>query len=367
MSDLNLLDTDIEADLRSSVRSLLHGRCDPLDIVGLYDGGPGPVGLAEALGTDMGLAALLVPEEFGGAGASAREAAVVLEETGRAVAPVPFLTSSVIATTVLVRARSSLLTELAQGRLSAAVALPFSTGPTEAPSGVSVEHGRLRGRIQSVAGAAAADLLLVPVAVNDGIDIYAVRAHEATVTPVVSLDMSRPVADITLENTHGDLVVSGAAGANALRTALLTGAALLASEQAGIAQWCLDTTLVHLKERRQFGRIIGGFQAVKHRMADLFVEVESAVAIARYAAAATAAGDDVEVATAMAQAFCSDVAVRAAEEALQLHAGIGMTWEHPIHLYLKRAKADQIALGSPGHHRAVLAGLIDLPAAGSPS
>ena len=155
-------------------------------------------------------------------------------------------------------------------------------------------------------------------------------------------------------------------GAAALRRAIGAGAALMASEQVGVAQWCLTTTVAYLKERRQFGRPVGGFQALKHRLADLFVAVESAAAAARYAAATLAVQDpDHEVATALAQAYCGEVAVRAAEEAVQLHAGIGMTWEHPAHLYLKRAKADQIAFGTSGAHRLRLAGLVDLPAAGT--
>ena len=121
----------------------------------------------------------------------------------------------------------------------------------------------------------------------------------------------------------------------------------------------------YLGERHQFGRVVGSFQAIKHRLADLWLEVVSARAAARNAADALASGaDDAAIAVAVAQAYCAPVAVHAAEEAVQLHAGIGMTWEHPAHLYLKRAKADEIALGTPGRHRAALAALVDLPAAG---
>lgn len=364
MSTLDLLYTDVEEDLRASVRSLLAARCTTDDVAALYDGGPGPKGLGEALASELGLSALLVPEELGGAGASAREAAVVLEEIGRAVAPTPFLTSSVIATTLLVEAGSELAQALAEGTRTAALVVPFSAAPDDAPADVTASGGRLTGQVRSVAGALEADLLLVPVTTDTGVDVYAVEATSARVHPVTSLDMSRPVADISLDDAPGELVAGGADGRRALQMAQLTGAALLASEQAGVAQWCLETTVAYLKQRRQFGRVVGGFQAVKHRLADLFVEVESAVAAARYAAAAVAAGDtDAEVATAVAQAYCSDVAVHAAEEALQLHGGIGMTWEHPVHLYLKRAKADQLALGTAGHHRLVLAGLVDLESA----
>jgi alkylation response protein AidB-like acyl-CoA dehydrogenase len=119
----------------------------------------------------------------------------------------------------------------------------------------------------------------------------------------------------------------------------------------------------YLQQRRQFGRVVGGFQALKHRLADLYALVEQARAAARYAAATAAAGNaDAEVAASVAQAYCSDVAVRAAEECVQLHGGIAMTWEHPAHLFLKRAKADQIAFGGPAAHRARLAEPVDLPA-----
>jgi alkylation response protein AidB-like acyl-CoA dehydrogenase len=145
-------------------------------------------------------------------------------------------------------------------------------------------------------------------------------------------------------------------------TALTTGAALLASEQVGLAQWCLDTTVGYLKNRYQFGRQVGSFQALKHRLADLWTRVAQARAVARYAAASIGT-DDAAVAAALAQAYCAETAVLAAEECVQLHGGIGFTWEHPAHLYLKRAKSSAIALGTPDRHRAVLANLVNLPPA----
>ena len=173
------------------------------------------------------------------------------------------------------------------------------------------------------------------------------------------------------DETAGECRFSGAAssrvddGAGArprCATALETGAALLASEQLGIAQWCFETTLAYAKQRKQFGRAIGSYQAIKHRLADLWIEVNSAAAAARYAAD-TCARDEAtrRIAAAVAQAYCSGVAVHAAEECVQLHGGIGMTWEYPAHLYLKRAKSDQLAFGTAYRHRARLAELVDLP------
>ncbi|MFB7715389.1 acyl-CoA dehydrogenase family protein [Streptomyces sp. NPDC056105] len=362
MSDLNLLPIDVEDDLRSTVRDLLADRCDPVTVTAMYDGDRSVVpGLWKALAADLGLAGLLVPEDRGGAGASAVEAAAVLEELGCAAAPVPFLTSAVVATTLLLDTDSDLLASLAAGERTAALVVPLSVAPHGALPAVRADaDGRLTGTVTSVAGAVEADVLLVPTSTGDGIAVYAVATADARLASVVSLDMTRQLADVTLDGVLGKLLLAD--GEPAVRRALAAGAALLASEQVGVAQWCLQTTVDYLKERRQFGRVVGGFQALKHRLADLFADVESAGAAARYAAVTLAAGDpDAEIAATVAQAFCSDLAVKAAEEAIQLHAGIGMTWEHPLHLYLKRAKADQIAFGTGGDHRARLAHLVELP------
>lgn len=403
MTEHDLIYSDVEDSLRSSVRDLLASRCPADSVIAMYDGDRSVVDpLWRSLAQDLGLAGLLVPESVGGAGASAREAAVVLEELGRSVAPVPFLTSSVIATAVLgavpvhmngndsPRSDSDavpthvdendrqvageaqsvpaarLLAELAAVERTAALAVPFSASPMSFRPAASSRSTGLSGRITSVASALESDVLLVPVSASGGgVEVHLVETSEVTVSPAVSLDMSRQVADLSFEDVSSLVVVPARLGEAAVRTALQLGAALLASEQLGIAQWCLDTTVAYLKERRQFGRVVGGFQSLKHRLADLYTLVEQARAAARYAAATAAAGDpDQEVAASVAQAYCSDVAVRAAEECVQLHGGIGMTWEHPAHLYLKRAKADQIALGTPGEHRARLAEIVGLPAAG---
>ncbi|GGR63427.1 alkylation response protein AidB-like acyl-CoA dehydrogenase [Nocardioides luteus] len=358
--DVNLLDSELDADLRATVRSYLAGRCDPAEVVKAYDGDSSlTADLWKGLSADLGLAGLLIPESHGGAGASARETAVVLEELGRAVAPVPFLTSAVVATSVLLaaptEAGSTLLGGLAAGERTAALALPLP-----ATSASPLQPGETE--IRSVAGAVEADTLLVPVATAAGVEVRAVPAAQAEITPVSSLDMTRRLADVRLDPAAGEVVVAAEDGEKAVRAGLLAGAALMASEQVGVAQWCLTTTLEYLKVRRQFGRIVGGYQALKHRLADLYTSVEGAGAAARYAAGALALGDpeESEIATRVAAAYCGDLAVTAAEEAVQLHGGIGMTWEHPAHLYLKRAKADQIAYGLPGLHRDRLGALVNI-------
>jgi alkylation response protein AidB-like acyl-CoA dehydrogenase len=363
MTDLNLLDTDIEQDLRVSLRDMLADQCSPSLVVAAYDGDRGLVApLWKAVAVDLGLAGLLVAEEQGGAGASAREVAVVMEELGRAAAPVPYLTSAVVATAVLTGGDSDLLGGLAAGQVTAALAVPIATPPWRSVPTVLADGGCLTGEVRGVAGALDADVLLVPVDGPDGVRVHAVRSEQATIVPVVSLDMTRQLVDVALDGVRGEVVVEDAGGR--IAAALALGAAMLSSEQVGVARQCQEMTVAYLKQRRQFGRVVGGFQALKHRLTDLALGAESALAAARYAAATWAAmDDDREVATCVAQAFCGDFAVRAAEEAIQLHGGIGMSWEHPAHLYLKRAKADQIALGTSGFHRARLARLVDLPGA----
>jgi alkylation response protein AidB-like acyl-CoA dehydrogenase len=189
-----------------------------------------------------------------------------------------------------------------------------------------------------------------------------VADQRVSTSPAVSLDLTRPIADISLDNVPSTLLAGRARAESAVDGALWTAAGLLASEQVGIAEWCLSTTVAYLKERHQFGRPVGSFQALKHRLADLWQELALARAAARHAAdTAGEGGDESRLAASLANSLCSDVAVHAAEECVQLHGGIGMTWEHPAHLYLKRAKADQIALGTPGRHRQLLAPLANLP------
>lgn len=365
----DLLYSETEEDLRSAVRSLLADRADaPTVLARAESDTPYDPRLWQALAAGIGAAGLLVPEKLGGQGASHREAAVVLEEIGRSVAPTPYLTSAVVATATLLALgtedgpAAELLTGLASGRRVAALAVPFATPPAGATGAtVAAADGVLDGTVTAVADAATADVLLVPTPQG----LYAVEAAADTVTvdPLVPLDLTRPLATVILSGATGTPLATGGAAADAVRRGLLAGAGLLASEQLGLAEWCLTETVRYTRERHQFNRPVGSFQSLKHRMAQLWLEVVSARAAARNAADALATGSpDVPLAVAVAQAYCSKVAVRAAEECVQLHGGIGMTWEHPAHLYLKRAKADSIAYGTAGSHRAAVAELAELPA-----
>ncbi|NGO10262.1 acyl-CoA/acyl-ACP dehydrogenase [Streptomyces sp. HC44] len=358
----DLLYSEEEEALRAAVRGLLADHCDAADVLARVESeAPHDRELWKALSDGMGLAGLLVPESSGGQGATHREAAVVLEELGRAIAPVPYLTSAVVATEALLACEGNeaaeLLSALASGRTIGALAVTLSTAPGAPFKSVRHEEGALHGELTGIADAAVADVLLVPA--DDG-GLYAVEADAVTVSPHVSLDLTRPVATVVLEGAPCRLLGDAEP---AVRRALRAGAGLLASEQLGLADWCLTETVRYLKDRKQFNRPVGGFQALKHRLAQLWLEVVNTRAAARNAADALATGStDADVAVAVAQAYAARVAVHAAEEAVQLHGGIGMTWEHPVHLYLKRAKADSIAYGTAGGHREALAELVDLPA-----
>jgi alkylation response protein AidB-like acyl-CoA dehydrogenase len=384
-----LLYGEAENDLRQAVRAFFAERCRPADVLARTESGEAyDPALWHALAADLGCGGLLIQESAGGAGASYREAAVVAEETGRSVAPVPYLGSAVVATAALIAAAGpdpaadpdrKLLGSLADGSVTAALAVPFESAPDgELPrsvrvtgpppggpsaSGPAAGPARLTGTVARVADALPADVLVVPA---DGVPygLYAVDAPAGGVTrsPVVSLDSTRQLCDLTLDAVPARRVAAGDAAAAAVRSALSAGAATLAAEQLGLAERCLEMTVGYVKERRQFARPIGSFQAIKHRLADLYVLVAQARAVARYAAACLADGSpDAPVAVAMAKAYCGEAAVKAAEECVQLHGGIGFTWEHPAHLYLKRAKSGSIAFGTPDRHRAALAGLVNLP------
>ncbi|GGV23152.1 acyl-CoA dehydrogenase [Streptomyces griseoflavus] len=357
MSDL--LYSEEEEALRAAVRDLLTDHCDAAGVIARIESdAPHDLSLWKSLADGMGLAGLLVPEDRGGQGATHRETAVVLEELGRAVAPVPYLTSAVVATEALLACPEpgGLLASLASGRRIGALAVGLHTAPRAAFATVRLEGGALHGELTGIADAAVADVLLVPA--DDG-GLYAVEAGAVTVTPQTSLDLTRPLARIVLDGARGRRLGDAEP---AVRRALRAGAGLLASEQLGVAEWSLTETVRHLKDRKQFNRPVGGFQALKHRLAQSWLETVNLRAAARNAADALTTGEDVDVAVAVAQSYAAPVAVRAAEEALQLHGGIGMTWEHPVHLHLKRAKADSIAYGTAGAHREELAELVDLRA-----
>jgi alkylation response protein AidB-like acyl-CoA dehydrogenase len=386
----DLLYSDAERALSDALASLLadRGGLDQalarIESAQTYDDK-----LWRAVGADLGCAGLLIPEPDGGAGASYREAAAAAEVLGSFVAPVPFLGSAVVATTALLSVGSGashgagsqggLLASMADGAVTTALAVPFATAPGAAypttvrvagarPGDATTGVARLRGMVAGVADALPAGVLLVPAdGVPQALYLVDMAAEGVAKAPVTSLDMTRQLCDLSFDDTPATLIASGQAASRALGAALTAGAGILAAEQTGLAQRCLDMTVAYVKERKQFARPVGSFQGLKHRLADLWVSVTQARAASRYAAACLATATladpgDAKVAVALAKAYCSEVAVQAAQECVQMHGGIGFTWEHTAHLFLKRAKADSIAFGTADAHRAELASLVNLPA-----
>lgn len=357
----SLLYSDVEADLRNAVRAFLAGRA-PLDAILRRTDEDEPFTddaqqVWHGLVADLGVAALAVPDELGGAGASWREVAVVMEELGRAVVDVPYLTSAVVAMAVALHVGSDdLVAELAGGGAIGTVVTPYGEPLRALSGGVSFAEGRVSGSVPNVAGALDATHLLVPVDER----ILLVERVQATVDPVLSLDMTRRVSDVTFDQAVAVVLAEGNTATTALQRAADVTCALLASEQLGLAEATLEMTVEYLVQRRQFGRVVGSYQALKHRLADVWTAIAQARAVARYAADCAATGVDLPVAASLAAAVCGDAALLAAEECVQLHGGIGFTWEHPAHLYLKRARADALAYGTPAWHRSRLGGLVDL-------
>ena len=267
------------------------------------------------MAADLGCAGLLIPERHGGAGASYREAAAAAEALAGFVAAVPFLGSAVVATAALLsvdsadassasaRAVADLLGRMADGGVTAALALPFAAAPGSAyptmvrltgtrPGDAADGVARLSGLVSGVADALPAGVLLVPAdGVPHGLYLVDMAAPGVAKRPVTSLDMTRQLCDLAFDDAPGTLIASGPVASRALDAALGAGAGMLAAEQVGLAQRCLDMTLAYVKERRQFARPVGSFQGLKWRLADLWVAVTQARAASRYAAACLATGD----------------------------------------------------------------------------
>ncbi|GGP15753.1 acyl-CoA/acyl-ACP dehydrogenase [Nonomuraea glycinis] len=365
-----MITTDEQEELRSTVRTLL-ARTPPSrpapDAEAGYD-----ETIWRLLADQVGAFGLAVPEEHGGAGCTLAETQVVCEELGRAVATLPYLGSAVLATQALlacgatstqpspadsVSGATGALPGLADG--SRVGALAWAEGGTWDPAAIraQVAGGRLTGVKEHVLDGARADLFIVPARTPDGgLGLYRVdpAAPGVRVESLVTLDRTRPQARVRFDAAPARLLAAD--GRRVLERLLAVAATALSAEQLGGSDRCLEMTLAYVKVREQFGRPIGSFQAVKHRLADLYVLVESARSVSRDAARALADdAPDLGVRAATAQAYCAEAYAAVAAETIQLHGGIGFTWEHEAHLHFKRAHAAAALFGSPAWHRARLA------------
>ena len=384
---MEFADTPEQADLRAAVRAFAGRHATPERVRAAMAGPDGyDPKVWERLSAELGLVALAVPERFGGAGAGPGEVAVAVEELGRVLLPSPYL-SSAVAALALAGAAAGVAdatggaaargadvagdadaargayaaggadaagdadaaggADAARGAAAAERYLPGLAdgsviGALALDADVTAAGGAVTGVARNVVDGAAAGLLLV----RAGDELLAVAASDATVEPLGTLDQTRRQAAVRFDRAP-------AVPAGSALPAVALQRVLLAAECAAAAEHCLDVTVAYLKTRRQFGRPIGSFQALKHRAADLAVAVSSAHATAR--AAVWAAGSDPAALPALAPLaalHCVRTFVQVAGEMIQLHGGIGFTWEHEAHLYLKRAKSTQLLLGPASALRA---------------
>jgi acyl-CoA synthetase (NDP forming)/alkylation response protein AidB-like acyl-CoA dehydrogenase len=374
---MNLGITAEQRDLRESVRRFLAERAPMTRVRELMEtADTTDAGVWRQAGVQLGLQAIAIPEEYGGAGFSFAEQAVVLEELGGALYGGPYLASAVLAATALLAsedegARRDLLPGIASGQTVATLAFTEDDGSWD-PESIrlaAAKNGpgwRLDGHKSFVLDGNAANLILAVAATDHGPSSLSLFAVDGTAKglsrrALPTLDQTRRLARLEFSDVPGRLIGSPGAGKAALDHTLDVAAVALAAEQLGGAQRALDMAVEYAKIRRQFGRPIGSFQAIKHRCADLLLEVESLRSAVGYAAAAVAEGStEVPVLAALVKAYASEVYSHVAGENIQIHGGIGFTWEHDAHLYLKRAKASELFLGDASYHRERLATRIGL-------
>ncbi|MEV0636100.1 acyl-CoA dehydrogenase family protein [Streptomyces sp. NPDC050619] len=357
-------------ELGASVRQFLQAKSPEEAVRKLMDSEPRFDPAVWAQATDqLRLPGLALPEEYGGDGFSMVELGVVLEEMGRALWCAPFFATVVLAAQALLasgdrEACARHLPGIAAGRTTAALAMAEDSGSWD-PALVSVRAApdtdggwTVRGSKCFVIDGMTADLILVVARTVAGPTLFAVEG-EATglaAEPMETLDATRAMARLTFDAVPATRVGADGAGGRIMAKVLDIASVALAAEQAGGARRCLEMSADYARTRHQFGRPIGSFQAVKHKCADMLVQVELAEAASREAARLAAEDSaDFPVAAAVAHACCSRAYMFAAMENIQVHGGIGFTWEHPAHLYFRRAKSAQLLFGGPAvYHERLL-------------
>ena len=299
---------------------------------------------------ELGLSGIGIPESAGGAGLGLVELAIIAEAAGAQVAALPMLGSLALSAQAIAAGGSA--------EQQAAHLPGLLSGETVAAyvhdAGLAADGNALTGEAGFVAHGASAQLLVVTS--NTGAWIVPADAPGVTVTPLTTMDQTRPYARVTLAGTVGEPLADASA---AIAAAHRAGFVTVAAEALGGAQACLDRTVAYAKERVQFGRAIGSFQAYKHRLADMMIEIEQARSAVYWAACAADEGsDEAALAVHAAKSFAADTYFMCAGNMIQLHGGIGFTWEHDAHLFFKRARAIQSMLGHGNWHREQVAAMI---------
>ncbi|BCB88586.1 acyl-CoA dehydrogenase family protein [Phytohabitans suffuscus] len=365
---------DVQRDMQAVVRDFLKERSSEeavrvaMDTPSGYD-----PDVWKQMAEQLGLQGLIVPEEFGGTGLGYVELGAVLEEMGRMLLCAPYFSTAVLAPTLLrlledAKANAAYLPGIASGSIIATVALTEDGGAIGEEAVTlraepTADGWRLTGSKNYVLDGHTADLLLVVARSAGGVSVFAV---EGTATGLVrealpTMDQTRKQARLTLADTPAILVAAEGAAWPAVDTMLDIAAVMLAAEQTGGAQRALDLAVEYAKVREQFGRPIGSFQAIKHMCANMLVRVESMRSAAYYGMwAASELNEELSTVAHLTKSFCSDAYMFVTKEMIQVHGGIGFTWEHPAHLYLKRAHSSKVLLGDPAFHREQLATAIGL-------
>jgi alkylation response protein AidB-like acyl-CoA dehydrogenase len=366
--------------LQRTAREFLAAECSPAVVRQTAQGDSGVSDALERKMVEMGWAGLLVPVAYGGLGLGVLDMAILLAELGRAGTPGPFLFSALLATATILyagdrRHRRAWLERLASGECSATVAVLEESDRLD-PGGVSTRarragaHYRLTGKKMFVPYAQRADLLITACRTSgdggrEGILLALVdpRAPGVRIRPLAMADRTRRLFEVELRSVEvprEDVFGGAGDGGKALARLLDLGALGLAADSFGIAERVLELSVDYSKIRHQFGRPIGSFQAVKHMAAEMVAEIEPSRSLLWYAAyAQDASPRDRSRAASMAKASLSEVAARAANRAVQIHGGIGFTWEHDLHFWFKRAKWNELAFGDPSFHRERVAELSD--------
>ncbi len=357
-----------QEELRRSVRRFLEDKSPSAEVRRLMETSEGyDTGVWKQMAQELGLQSLAIPESYGGAGFSYIELCIVLEEMGRVLLCAPFFSSVCLAANAILTAgdeatKAALLPGIAAGERLATLAFTEDNGRWDVEGiTLSTDGKTISGTKSFVLDGHIADTIIVVAreagtSGANGIGFYLVDgdAPGLTRTQLQTMDTTRKQAKLTFANTPVTKI--GPGGAEALTKTLDLAAVALCAEMVGGAQLCLDMAVQYAKDRIQFGRPIGSFQAIKHKCADMLLEVESAKSASYYAAwAAAEDNDELPVVAALAKAYCSEAYFHTTAENIQIHGGIGFTWEHDAHLYFKRAKTCELLLGDATYHRELLA------------
>ena len=366
---MNFAFSEEQEELRSAVRRFLEDKSPVSEVRRLMETTEGyDRAVWEQMANQFGLQALAIPEEYGGAGFSYVELIVVFEEMGAALMCAPYFSTVALAANALLTsgddsAKKDLLPGIASGDTIATLALTEDTGRWDLDGVTLAATGKgdawkLDGHKMFVIDGHNANLVIVAARTSKGVSLFAVEggATGLSATPLATMDQTRKQARLEFASTPARLIGDDGAAAEGLSKTLDLAAVALAAEQVGGAQRCLDMAVEYAKTRIQFGRPIGSFQAIKHKCADMLLEVESAKSAAYYAGwAAAEDSEELPVVASLAKSYCSEAFFHAAAENIQIHGGIGFTWEHDAHLYFKRAKSSELMLGDPSYHRELLA------------